>query len=63
MIEKHTYFEITCDGKDCNRYTTVTKFERIREFGWAVSRDRKKCYCTNCKKFYTRGIKKNEIHN
>ena len=56
MIRKINYFILSCDGTNCLKTAKFNNFQEMRKNKWAVSRDRKHCYCPNCRKWYTIGI-------
>lgn len=55
MIEKVSYFTLTCDN--CRKKTEQVKtHQEAREKKWAISRDRKHCYCPKCAPWHRVGI-------
>lgn len=56
MIEKQVVFYFVCDNcKDSYisvpADTLVAAVDIVRSMGWAVSSDRKKCYCDKCRNY------------
>lgn len=55
MIKKKVEFIAKCDSFGCQESITiyVSNFvEELRFKKWAVARDRKTCYCPNCREYY-----------
>lgn len=48
----YRYIQFQCDHKGCNvgfdSFVHFPTIEAARSAGWAVSRDRKCCYCPKC---------------
>lgn len=57
MIKKIAYFYLTCDSCRIETIEAKTHAE-ARKKGWAISRDRKHCYCVECAKYERKGVKK-----
>ena len=45
-----TYTELTCDKCGKQERLIIGNSKQAREYGWAISKDYKKCYCPNCAK-------------
>lgn len=48
-IETKKIFHVECDH--CSKKTSFTQIRVVREiraYGWALSKDYKKCYCPDC---------------
>lgn len=55
MIKKKVEFIAKCDGFNCfemEKIYVINFVEELRFKKWAVSRDRKTCYCPKCKEFF-----------
>lgn len=49
MFYSKRIFVFFCD--DCGKneeFSSIASFASVRKFGWAISKDYKKCYCPIC---------------
>lgn len=43
-----TYTELICDKCGKQEKLLIRNSKQAREYGWAISKDYKKCYCPDC---------------
>ena len=50
-IEKTNVFK--CDSCGTEAAFVLGSNREVRKYGWAISKDYRKCYCPSCKELYT----------
>lgn len=50
IIYSGGYRHYLCDG--CKKVEKFQSYQKAREAGWGISRNRERCYCPDCAPFY-----------